>query len=61
VRILDHSRMMSTAQAGERLGVSRRRVWGLIRRGELPARKFAGIWIVERPVVEKLAEARKTI
>ena len=53
-------RWMGTAAIGERLGVSRRQVWGLIRRGELPARKLSGAWIADRPVVERLAEARKT-
>jgi len=48
-------RWMGTAAIGERLGVSRRRVWALIRRGELPARKLSGAWIADRPVVEKLA------
>lgn len=51
---------MGTAEVGERLGVSRRQVWGLIRRGELPARKLSGAWIAMRPVVERLAAARKT-
>lgn len=48
-------RWMGTAEVGDRLGVSRRRVWALIRRGELPARKLSGAWIADRPVVEKLA------
>lgn len=53
-------RWMGTAEIGERLGVSRLQVWGLIRRGELPARKLSGAWIALRPVVEEFAAARKT-
>jgi len=60
VETFAHPTWMSTAEAGERLGISRRSVWGLISSGWLPAFKFSGLWVVDRPGVEKLAEARKT-
>jgi hypothetical protein len=55
-----HPTWMGTAEVGERLGISQRSVWGLIHSGWLPAFKFAGLWVVDRPGVEDLAAARKT-
>lgn len=55
-----HPTWTSTAEAGERLGISQRSVWGLIHSGWLPAFKFSGLWVVDRPEVEKLAAARET-
>jgi hypothetical protein len=52
-----HPTWMNTAEAGERLGISLRSVCGLIDDGWLPAFKFSGIWIVDRPGVEKVAKA----
>lgn len=53
----EHPTWMSTAEAGERLGISRRSVIGLVESRWIPAFKFSGIWIVDRPGVEKVAKA----
>jgi excisionase family DNA binding protein len=38
---------LSTTEAGERLGVSRKRIHQLIEEGKLPARKVGNVWIIE--------------
>ena len=60
VETFAHPTWMSTAEAGERLGISRRSVIGLVESRWLPAFKFSGVWIVDRPGVEKVAKALKT-
>ena len=52
-----HPTCVSTAEAGERLGIPQRSVWGLIEGKWLPAYKFSGVWFVDRAGVEKVAKA----
>ncbi|MBI2755377.1 MAG: helix-turn-helix domain-containing protein [Chloroflexi bacterium] len=49
----DLGRLMPVADAAQRLGLSQQRVRALVADGELPARKSAGRWFVERSAVEK--------
>jgi excisionase family DNA binding protein len=50
---------MTTAQAGERLGVSQRQVQRLVRVGEVPARRTAGdAWVLDALSVNALARSR---
>lgn len=43
--------VMPLAQAAERIGISRRRAQDLIARGQLPARRSAGAWMVSAKAV----------
>jgi excisionase family DNA binding protein len=38
---------LSTTEAGERLGISRKRIHQLIEEGKLPAKKIGKVWIIE--------------
>jgi excisionase family DNA binding protein len=45
-------RMLTTSEAAERLGISRRRVNALINAGQLPARKFNYAWMIDENELE---------
>ncbi len=42
-------------EAAERLNIHPESVRRLIRKGKLPARKFANTWLIERDVLEQFA------
>lgn len=50
---IDLARLVPVADAAQQLGLSQQRVRALVADGELPARKVAGRWLVERSAVEK--------
>lgn len=50
---IDLGRLVPVADAAQQLGLSQQRVRALVADGELPARKVAGRWFVERSAVEK--------
>lgn len=52
------SDQISTTEAGERLGVSRKRINQLIEEGRLPAKKIGKTWIIEADDLE-LVKDRK--
>ena len=52
---------ISTSEAAKRLGVSVRRVQGLVKEGALEAEKVSGIWLVdEASVADRMRNVRKT-
>ena len=50
---------LTVTEAGERLGVSRRRVQALITAGRLPAEKFGRDWVIRESDLAAVAD-RKT-
>ncbi len=48
-------RDLTAAEAAERLGVIRRRVYHFIHTGRLPARALGGIWLIDPADLEKFA------
>jgi hypothetical protein len=53
--------LLSTEEAGIRLGVTDARVRQLARSGVLPARQVSGRWMYEAADVERLAAERKAV
>lgn len=52
--------IITTDEAARRLGVSRRRVQGLVADGAIPAVKLVGSWFIEEDAVdERLANTNK--
>lgn len=49
--------MISTAEAAERLSISRSRVLELIKNGQLDAKKVSGVWLVDETSVEARARS----
>lgn len=47
-------KILSTAEAAARLGVSRRRVQALISEGRIPAAKHGRDWIIREPDLKRL-------
>jgi excisionase family DNA binding protein len=54
----NESDQISTTEAGERLGISRKRVNQLIEEGRLPAKKIGKTWIINADDL-KLVKDRK--
>jgi len=46
---------VTIADAAERLGIHPESVRRLVRKGQLPAKKFAHSWLIERDVLEQFA------
>ena len=57
-RVMDHRDLMSVREAAGQLGVSRQRVYELLRRGILVGRTVGGIQLVSRPAVRSRAARR---
>jgi len=39
--------IITTTEAGKKLGVTRERIWQLIRNGELKATRFGRVWMID--------------
>ncbi len=48
-------RDLTVAEAAERLGVIRRRVYAFIHDGRLPARAAGGVWLIDPADLEEFA------
>ena len=49
--------LVTPARAGELLGVSRSKIYTMVRRGELPAVRFTGSVRIPKAALEELVEA----
>ena len=56
---MDSRDLMSVSEAAQWLGVSRQRVYELLRRGILPGRNIDGIQLVSRPAVRSRRARRE--
>lgn len=52
---IDLGRLVPVADAAQQLGLSQQRVRALVAEGDLPARKVAGRWFLDRSALEKRA------
>ena len=50
--------IITTKQAAKELGVNESRVRQLILAGRLPAQKFAGVWMIRKKDLKKVADRK---